>query len=36
MSNKTVAVEELNESILQLLEDERKRISLDLYYLLNY
>jgi DNA-binding NarL/FixJ family response regulator/two-component sensor histidine kinase len=31
MSNKTVTVEELNESILQLLEDERKRISLDLH-----
>jgi DNA-binding NarL/FixJ family response regulator/two-component sensor histidine kinase len=31
MSNKTVTVEELNESILQLLEDERKRISLDFH-----
>ena len=31
MSNKTVTVEALNESILQLLEDERKRISMDLH-----
>jgi DNA-binding NarL/FixJ family response regulator/two-component sensor histidine kinase len=31
MFNKTVTVEALNESILQLLEDERKRISMDLH-----
>ncbi len=31
MYNKTVTVEALNESILQLLEDERKRISMDLH-----